>query len=253
VTDWGRGAYEVTADRLAPAARRAVELLGVQPGERVLDVACGTGNGGLEAARAGASAVGVDQAERLVSVARERATTEGLDARFEVGDATALPAADGEFDAAMSLFGVIFADARAAADELLRVTRPGGRIVLTTWTDTGATPQVMEVIRETLGGPERPPVWSDPDVVRPLFPPGTVSIEEDELAFTAPSVEAYVAEHENRHPMWLEMQPAVQATGRADELRERIVAIFTAANEAEDDAFLLPVPYRLVTVRVPER
>ena len=252
MTDWGRGTYEVTADRLEPASRRAVALLGVQPGERVLDVACGTGNGALEAARAGASAVGVDQAERLVGVARERAAGEGLDARFEVGEATALPAGDGEFDAVLSLFGVIFADSRAAADELLRVTRPGGRIVLTTWTDTGATPQVMEVIRETLGGPKRPQVWSDPDVVRSLFPPGTVTIDEDELAFTAPSVEAYVAEHEDSHPMWLEMQPAVQATGRADELRERIVAIFAAANQAED-GFLLPVPYRLVTVRIPER
>ena len=252
MTDWSRGTYEVTADRLEPAARRAVQLLGVQPGERVLDVACGTGNAALEAARAGASAVGIDTAERLVGVARERAEAEGLDARFEVGEATALGAEDGAFDATVSVFGVIFADARAVADELLRVTRPGGRIVLTTWTTGGPTAEVMEVVRETLGGPERPPVWSDPDVVRSLFPPGTVTFEEAELSFAAPSVEAYMAEHEQTHPMWLEMQPAVEATGRAAEMRERIASIFAAANQA-DDGFLLPGPYRLVTVRVPGR
>lgn len=250
MTDWGRGTYEVTADRLEPASRRAVQLLGVQPGERVLDVACGTGNAALEAARAGATALGVDSAERLVGVARDRAAAEGLDARFEVGDATALPAGDGEFDATVSVFGVIFADARSVAEELLRVTRPGGRIVLTTWTTGGPTAQVMEVVRETLGGPERPPVWSDPDVVRSLFPSGTVTVEEAELSFAAPSVEAYMAEHEETHPMWLEMQPAVEATGRAAEMRERVASIFAAANQAED-GFLLPAPYRLVSVRVP--
>ena len=252
MTDWGRGAYEVTAERLMPAAARVVEQLGIRPGERALDVACGTGNAALEIARAGGSAVGIDQSERLIAVAAERAAAEGLDAEFMVGDAAALPVADASFDAAVSLFGVIFADARAAAAELLRVTRPGGRIVLTTWTTGGATGEVMEAIREALGGPERPPVWSDPDVVGALFPPGTVTSEEEVMHFTAPSAEAYVVEHEQSHPMWLDLQPAVEAAGKSDELRRRILAIYEAANE-DGDGFRLAVPYRIVTVRVPER
>lgn len=250
MTDWSRGAYEVTARRLEPAATRVVETLGIRPGERALDVACGTGNAALELARAGASAVGVDQAERLLAIAAERAAAEGLDAEFLIGDATALPVPDASFDAAVSLFGVIFADVRAAADELLRVTRPGGRIVLTTWTTGGATAQVMEAIRETLGGPPRAPVWSDPEVVGSHFPEGTVTFEEDVLTFAAASAEAYVVEHEQSHPMWLELQPAVAAAGKADELRRRVLSIYEAANE-DGAGFLLSVPYRIVTVRVP--
>ena len=252
MTDWGRGAYEVTAERLEPAAVRVAEGLGIRPGERALDVACGTGNGALELARRGASAVGVDQAERLVAIAADRAAGEGLDAEFVVGDATALPFGDASFDAAVSLFGVIFADVRAAAAELLRVTRPGGRIAVTTWTTGGATIEVMEAIRETLGGPERPPVWSDPDVVASHFPAGTVTFEEAKLEFAAESAEAYVVEHEQSHPMWLELQPAVEAAGKADELRRRVLSIYEAANQ-DAGGFLLSVPYRIVTVRVPER
>ena len=252
MTDWGRGAYEVTAERLVPAAVRVVEGLGLRPGERALDVACGTGNAALALARAGASVVGIDQAERLVAVAAERAAAEGVDAEFVVGDATALPVADASFDVAVSLFGVIFADVAAAAAELLRVTRPGGRIVLTTWTTGGATAEVMEAIRETLGGPRRPPVWSDPEVVGSHFPPGTVTSEEAMLEFAAESAEAYVVEHEQSHPMWLELQPAVEKAGKADELRARILSIYEAAS-TDGGGFLLPVPYRIVTVRVPDR
>ena len=252
MTDWGRGSYEVTAERLVPAAAAVARRLGIRPGDRVLDVACGTGNAAIEAARAGASAVGIDQAERLVAVATDRAAAEGVDAEFVVGDATALPFGDDSFDAAVSIFGVIFADVQAAADELLRVTRPGGRIVLTTWTTGGATAQVMEAIRETLGGPSKPPVWSDPEVVGSSFPAGTVTFEEEVLAFRAASAEAYVVEHEESHPMWLELQPAVEKAGKADELRRRILEIYEAANE-DGAGFLLPVPYRIVTVRVPER
>ena len=252
MTDWGRGSYEVTAERLVPAAVQVAERLDVRPGQRVLDVACGTGNAAIELARAGASAIGVDQAERLVALAADRAAAEGVDAQFLVGDATALGFGDASFDAAVSIFGVIFADMRAAADELLRVTRPGGRIVLTTWTTGGATAKVMEAIRETLGGPPKPPVWSDPEVVGSFFPPGTVTFEEEVMAFRAASAEAYIVEHEESHPVWLELQPAVEAAGKAEELRSRVLAIYEDANE-DRAGFLLPVPYRIVTVRVPER
>lgn len=130
--------------------------------------------------------VGIDQAARLVALAADRAAAEGLDAEFLVGDATALPAGDASFDVAVSLFGVILADVAAAAVELLRVKRPGGRIVLTTWTTDGATAEVMEAIREMLGGPKRPPVWSDPDVVASHVPPGTATFEDALLQFAAP-------------------------------------------------------------------
>ena len=249
MADWGAGEYERTAERLTPAADVAVEALGPLAGKRVVDVGCGTGNAALAAARAGARAVGIDLSERLVDVARGRTAAEGLDAEFAVGDATALPVADGSFDAAVSVFGVIFAEAEAAARELLRVVRPGGRIVLTTWTTAGPNPKVMEVVREALEAPPAPPRWSDPDFLRSLFDPHPVRIEEAALPFTAPSAEAFVAEHVDHHPMWLETAPALRERGAFERVVERATAIFAEANE-DPDAFRTTSRYHVVSVDV---
>ena len=247
MTDWGAGRYELTADRLAPAAEEAVRALAPQPGERVLDVACGTGNAALVAARAGASAVGVDSAARLVGVARERAAAEGLDATFAVADATDVGFGDGAFDAAVSVFGVIFAEAGAAARELVRVVRPGGRIVLTTWTTEGATPRALAAMREALGAPSPPVTWSDPEFVRRLFSEHDVTIERRALAFTADSVEAYMAEQEH-HPMTLAVLPKLRERGLADEVAARMTAVYAEENE-DPSAFRTTSHYHLITVR----
>ena len=247
--DWSVGSYERTAERLEPAAERAVTALGLTGGERVLDVVCGTGNAALVAARTGAIVLGVDPAQRLIGVARARAAESGLDAAFALGDATALDAADGAFDAVVSVFGVIFADAQSAARELVRVTRPGGRIVVTTWMDAGPTPKVMEAIRVATGGPERPATWSDPDVVRAVFAPHEVTIEEDGIAFDAPSTEAYVEEQSRHHPMWLGLLPVLREAGKEAEVTAEITRIFAEANE-DPAAFRTTSGYRVVTVTV---
>ena len=250
MTDWSAGTYELTAERLAPAATTAASHLAPGPGVRVIDVACGTGNAALDAARAGASVLGVDRAERLVAVARERAAQEGLDARFEVGDAVELPAEDGAFDAAVSVFGVIFADAPAAVAELRRVVRPGGRIVLTTWTTEGPTARTMEIVGEALGAPRKPPVWSDPEVVRSLFAGAQVAVAEHELRFRAASADAYMAEQQRDHPMWIAMGPALEAGGRAEETLARVRAVLEEAGDGPS-GFDLPAPYLVVTVDLP--
>src|SRR4051794_29093284 len=137
--DWGVGRYEDTALQLLPAARVVVDRAEPQPGERVVDVGCGTGNAALLAAERGARVTGVDPAARLLGVAREQAAARGLDAAFTAGEAAALPLEDGEADVVLSVFAVIFAsDARAAAAELARVTAPRGRIVLSAWIPRGA-------------------------------------------------------------------------------------------------------------------
>src|SRR4051794_13197189 len=128
--DWGLGRYEDTAGRLEPAARAVVERIAPAAGEAVVDVGCGTGNAALLAAERGARVTGIDPAPRLLEVARQAAAARGLDATFALGHAAALPLADGDADAVVSVFGVIFApDPRAAAAEMARVTAPGGRIV----------------------------------------------------------------------------------------------------------------------------
>jgi len=247
--DWGTGEYEHTARRLEPAAEVVVARLGPRPGERVLDVGCGTGNAALAAARAGASVHGIDLAPRLVEVARARAADAGLDATFAVGDAEDLPVDDDAFDAAISVFGVIFAGAEAGARELLRVVRPGGRIVLTTWIEAGPTPKLMEAMRKALGAPKRPATWSDPDVLRSVFAPYAVELTEETIAFTAPSAEAYVDEHALHHPMWLTTAPALRAAGKEEQVLAEVRAVFADANE-DPGAFRTTSRYHVATVIV---
>ena len=131
---YGRGSSEVIA-RLAFA-----------PLESVLDLACGTGNLAIPAARAGASVTGIDIAPNLVSQAQTRALAEGLSIRFDVGDVEQLPYANGEFQAVVTMFGVMFAarPERAAA-EMLRVTRSGGTIAMANWTPSGFIGEMFRV------------------------------------------------------------------------------------------------------------
>src|SRR5829696_3419103 len=113
--DWGIGHYERTAKELEPVAEHAVGVADPAQGERVLDLATGTGNAALIAARSGAVVSGVDAAERLIAVARERAAEAGVDIDFRIADVQSLPYDDDSFDVALSVFGVVFAaDADAA-------------------------------------------------------------------------------------------------------------------------------------------
>ena len=127
-------AYEEISRGIADSIDHAVRRLAPSPGERVLDVATGTGWTARSVARSGAIVSGVDLGAELVTAAQNRARAEDLDVDYRVGDAEALAYGDATFDAAISTYGVMFASRpAAAAAELARVTRPGGRLVLTTW------------------------------------------------------------------------------------------------------------------------
>jgi SAM-dependent methyltransferase len=131
---WSGASYERIAETFAPIHDRVVEALALAPGERMLDVACGTGGVALRAARGGASVVGIDVSADQLAKARRAAEAEGLEIRFDEGDCQELPYRDAEFDAVASVFGAIFApDHERVASELARVCRPGGRLALTAW------------------------------------------------------------------------------------------------------------------------
>src|SRR5580765_4061654 len=123
-----------------------VNRLGIQPGMKVLDVACGTGNSAIPAARLGADVIGVDIAPNLLEQARARAAAEGLEARFQEGDAEKLEFPDASFDLVVSIYGAMFAPRpELVVSEFKRVTKPGGRIVMGNWTPAGLLGQSFKL------------------------------------------------------------------------------------------------------------
>lgn len=144
---WSSGDYGVIGSTLQIIGESLVEAIDLRSGMKVLDVACGNGNAALAAARRYADVTGIDYVPALVEAARRRASADGLQARFEVGDAEALPFADGSFDAVTSVVGVMFtANHEQAAAEMMRVVRPGGVIAMANWTPGGFIGQLFKLM-----------------------------------------------------------------------------------------------------------
>ena len=177
---WMTGDFGVIATYTADAAKEFVARLGITPGSRVLDVACGTGNTAIPAARAGAIVTGVDIASNLIEQARTRAAKEGVQAKFEEGDAEQLKFADGSFDAIISMFGAMFAPRpELVAAEFLRVCRPGGMIAMANWTPTGFVGQMFRMMATHVPPPPgvpAPVLWGDEATVRERFGKGAAQI-----------------------------------------------------------------------------
>jgi SAM-dependent methyltransferase len=172
---WAAGDYPAVARRdLWPLGGRIVELAGVRPGERVLDVACGSGNAAIRAARAGAHVTGVDLTPELFDAGRRLAAEAGVEVDWVEGDAEALPFHDESFDVVVSVLGVMFAPRhRVAAHELARVLRPGGRLALINWAADSRISQIFGTVARYLPPPppsaSPPPLWGSEEYVRSLF------------------------------------------------------------------------------------
>jgi SAM-dependent methyltransferase len=144
---WASGDYSAVAARIHPMAELLVQAVDLPAGARVLDVACGSGNAALAAARCGCRVTGIDYVPGLLERARARSVAEGLPIELDQGDAEALPYLDGSFDAVLSVVGVMFApDQERAAAELVRVCRPDGRIGLAAWTPDGFIGQMFRTV-----------------------------------------------------------------------------------------------------------
>jgi SAM-dependent methyltransferase len=173
---WMSGDYGHFATYLEPGALEFLAHIHVEPGARVLDVACGAGQTAIPLSRAGAKVTGVDIATNLIEQARARAQTENLDARFDEADAEILPYDDGSFDLVVSLIGAMFAPRPdLVAAELKRVCRPGGKIIMGNWTPTGFVGQMFKIHGKHVPPPAimPPPVkWGDEEIVRERFKDG---------------------------------------------------------------------------------
>jgi len=171
---WSEGDFSMVGAHIAFASERLAEALQLMPGERVLDVACGSGNGALAAARrAWGNTVGVDFVPALLERGRERAAAERLDIEFVEGDAADLPFGDGEFDVVISIFGAMFApEHEKTAAELLRTCKPGGRIGMANWVPDGGVGKMFMTIAKHAPPPPgvtSPLLWGTEDHLRELF------------------------------------------------------------------------------------
>lgn len=171
---WGAGNYDIVADGIWPVGAVIVGAAQVRPGERVLDIACGTGNAAIRAAEAGAKVTGLDLTPELFPAARRRAAEAGVELDLVEGDAEALPFDDASFDVVLSTFGVMFAPRHAvAATEILRVLRPGGRIGLANWDPDGSVGNLFRTMAGHLPPPpppaEPPLLWGKQAHVRELL------------------------------------------------------------------------------------
>lgn len=258
--DWSLGRYERIAQGLLPAARAVVEQAAPNEGERVLDIGCGTGSGALLAAERGAKVTGIDPAERLLELARASASAHALDATFTRGEAERLPIDDATADAVISVFGVIFAsDARAAVAEMARVCAPRARIVLTAWLPVGPIAAVMGARAEALAaarGRERKPspapafAWHERESLAQAFAPHGFSVEVRDCALTlrSSSPSAFIDGELRDHPMWIESRAALEPHGGLPAVRERALTILEEANE-DPRAFAVTSSYALATAR----
>jgi len=219
---WASGDYTAIASRIVLVSELLAETADLHAGWRVLDVACGNGNATLAAARSGATAVGVDYVPALLESARDRAVAEGLDAEFRAGDAEALPFGDGEFDAVLSVFGAMFApDHRRTADEIARVTRPGGRIALASWTPDGFIGQMFAVVSRYVAPPAgvaTPLLWGTEEHLASLFGDHVTDARSTQRTYTFrfASAEEYVAYFRRWYGPTLKAFEALDATGQRD-------------------------------------
>jgi ubiquinone/menaquinone biosynthesis C-methylase UbiE len=192
---WGNGPYQRVTETLTDIHERVIESLAPQPGDRWLDLACGTGAIAERASAAGAQVTGLDLAPVLIETAKERAEEQGLDIDYEVGDVEQLTFDDASFEKVSSTCGIMFApDHEATAREIARVTAPGGRLALANWTPTGGLAKMFKVMApyQPAPPPSSPFDWGDENRVTELLGDAfDLELKEHVSTLHMPSGEAY--------------------------------------------------------------
>jgi ubiquinone/menaquinone biosynthesis C-methylase UbiE len=177
---WMAGDFGQIANFTADEAENFVNRLPIRPGVHLLDVACGTGNTAIPAAKVGAHVTGVDIATNLLEQAQRRAVLEGLKIHFQEGDAEDLPFPDASFDVVLSMFGAMFGPRpEKVAAELLRVCKPNGLIAMANWTPQGFGGKSFQVSAKMIPPPPVPPpiLWGDEAVVKERLGSGVKQIK----------------------------------------------------------------------------
>jgi ubiquinone/menaquinone biosynthesis C-methylase UbiE len=263
---WEKGDFTRIAGTMRESGRALVERIGVKPGMKVLDVGCGDGTTALPAAELGAEATGIDIASNLVEAGNRRAAEAGLtNCNFQEGDASNLEQVDDEtFDLVVSIFGAMFAPRPfAVAKEMVRVTRPGGRIVMGNWipNDPTLVAQILKISSSYLPPPPEgfvsPMTWGIEEKVVERFTaagisPNRIAFARDTFVFNYPGrPSAFLGEFKDYYGPTMNAFEAAEKSGRVGELQKELEELFESQNRSADKGkTLIPATFLRVTVGV---
>ncbi|OLE67596.1 MAG: methyltransferase type 11 [Bacteroidetes bacterium 13_1_20CM_4_60_6] len=263
---WEKGDFTRIAATMRESGETLVERIGVKPGMKVLDLGCGDGTTALPAAKLGADVLGVDVASNLVEAGNKRAKAQGLaNCKFQEGDASNLEQLpDKTFDLVVSIFGAMFAPKPFdVAKEMVRVTRPGGRIVMGNWipNDPTLVAQILKISSSYTPPPPEgfvsPMTWGIENKVVERFAAAGVaadkiSFERDTFIFNYPGPPSgFVDEFKNFYGPTMNAFAAAEKAGRAADLQKELEALFESQNQSEDKTKTsIPATFLRVTVTV---
>jgi SAM-dependent methyltransferase len=261
---WEKGDFTRIAATMRESGEALVQRIGVSEGMRVLDLGCGDGTTAIPSAKTGASVLGVDIARNLVEAGNKRAAEQGLtNLKFQEGDATNLATLpDSTFDLVMSIFGAMFAPKPFdVAKEMVRVTKPGGRIVMGNWipNDPTLVAQILKISSAYTPPPPdgfvSPMTWGIENGVRERF--AAAGISADRISFVRDTFvfnysgtpSAFVNEFRLYYGPTMNAFDVAEKTGRAAELQKELATLFTAQNESGDAGMTsIPATFLRVTV-----
>jgi ubiquinone/menaquinone biosynthesis C-methylase UbiE len=251
---WSAGSYPAIAEIIASVGELSVQRAGVQAGDDVLDVAAGDGNVSIPAARAGAKVTALDLTPELFESGRARAAAAGVEIEWVEGDAEDLPYDDASFDRVLSNFGAMFAPRHAvAAAQLVRVCKPGGTVLMTTWSKEGFNGRLFGTIGRYMPSPppgiEGPTSWGDEDHVREMFGAAGVDVEiaRHTVLTQGDSVDAFMARFLPRFGPLVVARPMLEEQGTWDALLADYRQMLEDANTATDGTLRYDAEYLVVT------
>ena len=253
---WAAGDWDDFSQLIAPVGRLVLERLELEPGMKLLDVGCGSGgNLAIPAAQRGGVVVGADVTPELLVHARRRAQDAGVDVDWVEADAEELPFADASFDRVTSTFGAMFAsDHRRAAAELVRVCRPGGRIIMTTWVNDGFAGELFTLTGAFMPPPppgvEAPPLWGVEAHIDEAFGAAGARprLTRESIGFPFPDLDAAVQRYADDLGPMVAARAVLEAQGRWDEFLGAFTELVERFNPATDGGVTIVSDYWVITV-----
>jgi ubiquinone/menaquinone biosynthesis C-methylase UbiE len=252
---WTSGDYARIGNTLVIMGELLCEAVDVHAGDRVLDVATGSGNTAISAARRFCDVTGIDYVPELIEQARKRAEVEGMNVTFDVGDAEDLPYPEASFDVVLSTLGVMFApNQEKVAEELLRICRSGGKIGLANWTPDGFIGNMFRTLGKHVPPPpgiKPPPLWGTEERLRELFGEDIASLEvtRRSFMFRYPSAGHFVEYFRSYYGPTLKAFESLEPEGQRS-LAEDLEELLTQWNTSGDATVVVPSDYlEVVAVR----